>query len=292
MIITDVNVKVELPYSITLLCSSDTHVGHRDVDYDLINRELGLCDRVNINGDIFDAITNGDRKRYRLSVPHGRILMARERQLDEAIDWAYEIYEPHSTKIDMIGVGNHDDSTVKYNHFDIVLELVKRLNKANKEKGSKHKIAYGGYTGFVKYNFYVGRSTPVGSFAIQYHHGSGGSAPVTKGMIDLNRCKVWIQNVDVFWKGHKHNKFMDFDEVMYPDGHFEPRVSLFTGSYMNSYVTQSQSSVMKEGRKANFATDNLMAPQGKGGAFITIDIDVERNMRYRVSCDSYKTARS
>lgn len=288
MTITEVNIKVELPYSLTLLCSSDVHVGHRDVDYKLIERELGLCDRLNINGDIFDAITNSDRKRYRLSVPHDRILMARERQLDEAVDWAYEIYEPYSDRIDVIGVGNHDDSVVKYNHFDIVLELVKRLNAANKEKGIKHRITYGGYTGFIHYNFYVGKSTRIGSFAIQYHHGSGGNSPVTKGMIDLNRCKVWIQNVDLFWKGHKHTKFMDFDEVMHPDGKFQPRVSIFTGSYMDSYVSQSQIEIMKEGRKANFATDNLMAPQGKGGAFITINIDENKNMRYRTSCDSYK----
>lgn len=276
MIVTEKVIKVDkLPFSMSLLCSSDMHIGHRHTDYDLITKELELCDRLNINGDMFDAISNTDRKRYRLSVPHDRILNARERQLDEALDWATEIYGPHASKIDVVGVGNHDDSTVKYNHFDLVLELVKRLNKLG------GKINYGGYCGLIRYIFKMGK-TKLGQYIIQYHHGSGHSSPVTKGMIDLNRSKTWIQNVDCFWKGHKHNKFCDEDQVMNSDGQLQPRVSFFSGSYIRNYNIQDQKSIMKEGRTANFADDNLMAPQGLGGWFIDINIGKDKIFEYEV----------
>lgn len=257
---------------------SDTHIGGRHVDYELIGWELLDARqrnlRVNLNGDIFDAIFPQDRKRFRLSVPHPRVLAARENMLKEAKDWAFEIFSPYADLIDVIGVGNHDDSVAKYHNEDLILWLVNALNEHLKHMGISHRVCYGGYCGWIGYLFKTGRKL-VESFRIQYHHGGGGAAPVTKGMIDFNRTHSWVEGADVIWKGHKHTKMVDKDAVMRcrrdcSGVEISPRLNLFTGCYDNVYRLQSQSDVETEGRDASFAEDNLMAPNGKGGWVVRV----------------------
>lgn len=283
MIVTEKKVPSKLPLEFGVLLQSDIHVGGRNVDYRMIEEELKFAHsmgyRININGDVFDAILPGDRKRFRMSVLHPRLLNAGEKLIEAAVEWAYEIYSPYAESIDVIAIGNHEDAVVKHHHIDPVLMLIDRLNADLKIKGSKHRVSYGGYSGWITYDF-SGRRSQKDTLTIHYHHGVGGSSPTTKGMIDFARSNVWIESADIIWRGHKHVKTFSKDRVLHmPPGKTKPelrtRYNIFTGAYGDDLPIQDQEDVKKQGRISSFPEDRLMAPQGKGGYIFHVTIDKE-----------------
>jgi hypothetical protein len=269
-------VRKELPYSVAevsgLTLMSDLHIGAFNVDEEWIRGELNEArergDRVNINGDVFDAILPKDAKRYKPEALHPR-LHGISKVLDEQVDMAEELLAPYADLIDMIGMGNHESAVEKYHSTDLTARLIRRLN--SKVKTTGHEIQYGGYTGFIDYRFRTKKGTG-GSrrLVIYYHHGAGGSAPVTKGMIDFARKAAWV-DADVIWLGHKHNKISDTGAMRLscPIDGDDPVgrqvVFVMTGSYMTTYTGP-----VKGKRVASYASDFGMAPQAKGGARLTV----------------------
>lgn len=244
------------PKSLWLM--SDLHIGANHVDYRLIKKEIREAirrnDRILINGDVFDAILPGDRKRFTPDVLHPR-LQGRRNILNAAVDWALEILAPAAHLIDMIGVGNHDVSVEKYGNVDVVRLLVDRLQEISPKN---HTIHYGGYGGFVEYQ------NLRKSWVMYYHHGSGGASPVTKGMIDFNRKDVWVL-ADLIWMGHKHNRWAGHTIRMEMGPTFRNVYHVMTGAYFKTYCGQGQGSLREHGRVSNYAADMGLAPQGMGG---------------------------
>jgi hypothetical protein len=255
---------------------SDLHIGAPQVNYTLIKKELRdaaeIGDRIVLNGDIFDGILASDRKRFAPDCLHPR-LHGRKDILNAAIDWAVELLSPYAHLIDMIGVGNHETALEKHHNVDaariLVYDLTRKLPKQHKD----HVIHYGGYTGFIDYrvkSLTKKKTISVGRWVLYYHHGSGGSAPVTKGMIDFNRKDTWI-DADCIWLGHKHNRWnASLEKLSCPLQGDAPDTKevrhIMTGAYMKTYVGQSQKSLRKHGRRSNYAADAGLGPQGQGGA--------------------------
>jgi hypothetical protein len=262
---------------------SDLHLGAPNVDLKLLRSELDEAkkagDRILINGDLWDLVLTKDHKRFSGTCLHPR-LHGRNDIINEAIKWAIEILSPYSNLIDVIGMGNHETVIEKYSNIDPTKILVYELNRASKTKNSRHNIHYGGYMGFVDYRFReacaAGKNyTAKGNrWVLYYYHGSGGSAPVTRGMIDFARKDVWV-GADCIWIGHKHNRFADHtqriecpqcgDRLVIKDVRH-----VMTGAYFDTYTSQSQSSIMRHGRRSNYAADGGLAPQGKGGARVAL----------------------
>lgn len=266
-------------HGFTLL--SDLHIGAAHVDYSIIRRELATAgergDRILVNGDVFDLILTGDKKRFTGDVLHPR-LQGRQDLVNAAVEMAVELLSPYAPQIDMIGLGNHETAVSKYHSVDVLSILIHELQKTIPRR-TKHTIHYGGYTGFIDY-----RSRWAGPqqtkerhgiansqrLVIYYHHGAGGSAPVTKGMIDFNRRDTFI-DADVLWLGHKHNRWNAHAlKLSCPIIGSGPKVKdvrhIMTGAYFQTYAGQSQSSIRRHGRRSNYAADAGMAPQGMGGA--------------------------
>lgn len=265
----------ELEYCWLLI--SDLQIGSTKTDYVYIKDDLKWARqngaRILINGDVFDCIFSQDKKRFRPTVLHPR-LRHTDTPLETAIDWGTELLAPFAQLIDGIGVGNHDDGNVKHHNSDPVIRLIKNLNVADKAD-----IKYLGYCGFFGYPFYDGKKFTY-SVRIQYHHGSGGAAPVTKGLIDFHRSDTWVENATIIWKGHKHNKLYYRDEVQglnkqCSNWYKHPRVHLMTGAYMDIYQREQHAKAMRRGRQAEWEADNLFAPQGKGGFLIRLKIKNE-----------------
>ena len=262
---------------------SDLHIGAANIDYRRIEKELETAkekgDRILINGDVFDLILPKDHKRFTPDVLHPR-LRGRRDIINEVIKMGLEMLGPYANQIDMVGLGNHETSTESYHSIDPLKLLVYELEKIVAESDNKeHVVHYGGYTGFVDYRFrYItkkGDEAKGGQrWVVYYHHGSGGAAPVTKGMIDFNRKDVFIDS-DVIWMGHKHNRLTSHvEKLSCPLLGRQPKTKdvrhIMTGSYQKTYVAQSQASVRKYGRRSNYAADQGMAPQGKGGARVEL----------------------
>lgn len=259
------------------MCMSDLHLGARTTDVKAIKEDLETAKqngyRININGDVFEAITPRDMKRFDANVLT-RELCERKDILNASVDLAYKLLAPYAELIDVIGRGNHEDSALKHNSVDLVLMLIDRLQAL-----TAHKLYYGDSHGFIHYRFEHVNRGKVRSYVIYYHHGGGGAAPITKGIIDFNRINAFIGNADLIWIGHKHNRIHDgtiIKMVCPKEGNGEVKWQkvdcLMTGAYKNTYEFQRQESIHDVGCFSNFASDKCMAPQRKGGAVVLVSL--------------------
>lgn len=255
---------------------SDLHIGSAFVEYGKIREELQEAkaqgDRILFNGDIIDLILPGDSKRFSQDALHVK-LQGRKDVINAALDFAVEILGPYADLIDVVGSGNHEQSTEHYHSVDIGLLLVDRLSEI-----AKRAIDYGGPLGFSQYRWQRGseRISDTRGIDIFRFHGAGGAAPVTKGMIDFARLSAWV-DADIYWIGHKHSRFSDVGErVRCPRSGENPDVretrQIMTGAYSNVYYGQSQSSIHTIGRRANYAADKGLPPKGIGGARLVITL--------------------
>lgn len=201
--------QANIPLKVALF--SDPHIDNPNFDeptfvahahYCLNDQRYILC-----GGDIFDSIIRTDQKRAVNS-----LLEKGDNQLNIKLDKAYELLKPYQSQILFLGRGNHEESILKHNGIDLLEMLAKLLNA-----GQKHKIVVGNYANFLRFNWLDGRNKSILHYDIFQHHGMGGSAPVTKGMIDFNRIAKGV-NADLIWIGHKHQAIIDAsDPIMYLD---------------------------------------------------------------------------
>lgn len=190
---------------------SDIHLDSPDCDKDTLKCHLDYCLRdgryILIGGDLFDAILLKDQKR---AVNH--LLTQSDNQLNVKLEEAAHFLTPYKNNILFMGRGNHEESVLKYNGLDLLQLLVAMLNG-----GSKHKIQSGNYANFIRIGWLNRQGKIVEKYDIFQHHGFGGSAPVTKGMIDFSRISKGV-DADLIWIGHKHNAIVDYsDPIMFVD---------------------------------------------------------------------------
>lgn len=217
-----------------MLCS-DYHLGSANSNHDLIVKNLATCKkhggRVLINGDVFDAICPTD-KRYDAHVLHPS-LMGKKDLAKAIVDMAFDLLSPYAEIIDVIGIGNHEEAWIKYNHGDPVRTLIERLN--DKAGGC---IAHGGFWGYINTSFDIKGVRQKPTHRLLYLHGTGGDSPVTKGTIDFNRKgRNWKYDTLTF--GHKHNEVCAADAIAdstEEGDYFETKqLNLQTPSYYRNY---------------------------------------------------------
>lgn len=244
---------------------SDLHFGASSMcksvlKYDFERMANADC-RIAINGDVFDFILPSDLKRFDLDALDRELLVAGLKPIDAAIDMAYEFMKPYAHLIEFIGIGNHEAHVSKRHHIDVMSILLYRLNQL-----PNVNIKAGGWCGF--WNISLRRQGQRTSYTLYRHHGAGGAAPVTKGMIDFQRMMVWLGDLDAIWIGHKHNKFADLATKM----HYSPEKNesktkkvdcIMTGSYLSTYGTD-------KGTKPSYAMAWNLAPQQMGGVIVEL----------------------
>ena len=156
---------------------------------------------------MFDAIILSDRKR---SVPH--LIENTDSQLNKKLEESFEFLRPYQKNILFMGRGNHEESIMKYNGIDLLQMLTTMLNM-----GQEHKVLCGNYANFLRFTFKK-KDRKEFNYDIFMHHGSGGAAPATKGMLDFSSLAKSI-NADLIFIGHKHNSIIDYSTpIMFIDG--------------------------------------------------------------------------
>lgn len=180
---------------------SDVHFDSPDCDRETLKKHFDFCLKdgryILINGDWFDAIILSDRKR---SVPH--LIENTDNQLNKKLEESYEFLKPYQKNLLFMGRGNHEESIIKYNGIDLLQMLTTMLNM-----GQEHKVLYGNYANFLRFTFKK-KDRREFNYDMYIHHGSGGNAPVTKGIIDWSRIGKSV-NADLIWLGHRHNAIID-----------------------------------------------------------------------------------
>jgi hypothetical protein len=203
------------PVGVTFI--GDPHIDARTHARDLLLADLDRAkengDSLVIMGDIWSYILPTDTKRF----TSGKNAEHVDDIIGRAVDNAYQLFLPYVDNIDVMLLGNHETNVLKRHHIDPLRLLIQRLND-QKQTGrlQSMKIAHGGYTCWLQFQFT--RQTNSVSQFVWTHHGSGGSAPVTKGMIDGNRIKV-ARHADVYVIAHKHTHIHDRDRFEFCDSY-------------------------------------------------------------------------
>jgi len=253
---------------------SDLHCDSKLFDekrfkYDM-EEALSYDSRIYIGGDLADLIMPTDTKRYSKE----RDDIARDAGLNEVTNRCYELLLPYVNSIDWIGFGNHEDSTLKYNNYDLTLGVITLLNQ--KRDPALRSIHHGGYKSYIRWKFSRNLNAHTTTLDILHFHGKGSSSPVTKGMIDINRLKT-AYIADVYWIGHKHTGIGDIDEMTYLNqgAHIADKqvLAFYTAGYQGNFLEEDYS----EGYKRNFE-DRQLGGTTKG--FVVLKVKILRESGY------------
>jgi len=187
-----------------VLLRSDAHHDSPFCNRKLERRHLELAKQRDAlildNGDTFDAMQGRFDPRSALDE------IREEDRCDNfygsIVEHAAEDYLPYAKQWAMIGKGNHERAVLKKANIDLISNLVYRLNS----EGNAN-IQVGGYFGYVILRFRMNK-TKIQTYRIRYHHGAGGGAPVTRGVIQTNRQAVFLPDANIVWNGHNHQNYV------------------------------------------------------------------------------------
>ena len=150
-------------------------------------------------GDLFDAMQG--RRDPRASYDDLEPALKVDNYLDALVKFNADFYKTYADNILLLGKGNHEASALKHHNVSLTDNLAYRMNQ---ETGSNVKV--GGYGGWVKFMFTI-NTTKRFSLNLKYYHGSGGDAPVTRGVIQTARQAVYLPDADIILNGHNHNAY-------------------------------------------------------------------------------------
>jgi hypothetical protein len=181
---------------------SDNHHDHptcnRELEKEHLEEAARRKARVFIFGDLFDAMQGrfDPRRSYQELRPEYR----RDDYYDFLVKDFTEWFSPYALNLAMIADGNHELSVLKAANTNLPDRLVSALRAA----GSP--VVHGGYGGWVRFMFHRD-GVPQNSARLKFFHGSGGEAPVTRGVIQTNRQAVYLPDADIVVNGHSHNSY-------------------------------------------------------------------------------------
>ena len=178
------------------LLISDPHFDSYECDRQklkkLLNKAKEKKARVLIFGDLFDAM--GAKHDPRTSKADIRPEYMGRNYFDLIIKDAVKFFKPYKDVIKFISAGNHEESVLDRHETSLIERFIYRLGGG---------IDEGDYTGFIRFKFEGESGGGRQSKVMYYTHGSGGSSPVTMGVIKTNRRQVSIE-ADIYVSAHLH----------------------------------------------------------------------------------------
>ena len=106
---------------------------------------------------------------------------------------------PYKDLLTIYAQGNHETNVRRRQHTDPSARLVHGL----KQMGSP--IELGGYSGWVRWQYQ--RYNEKRSWLMHYHHGYGGNAPRSKGVLSADIDTAKFPDADIILRGHDHQKW-------------------------------------------------------------------------------------
>jgi len=189
------------------LLTSDRHWDNPNSDWvmqkrhldEAIERNAGIID----NGDFFCAMQGKfDKRSDKAEIRSMHLPQKGETYLDLLVKTAADFFEPYAKNFILMGQGNHESSIKRNHETDLNQRLVATLNDRT---GST--IQYGGYASWIWFMSRNGQSD-TRSIKMYRTHGFGGSAPVTRGIIQTNRRQASITGADIIMSGHIHESWI------------------------------------------------------------------------------------
>lgn len=193
--------QVECGKGIETLQISDVHYDSMKCDRELLTKHLKEAEAkkalVVINGDLFDLM--GGKYDPRSSYSDIRPEYKSATYLDDVINDAIQYFSKFKVPY-LIGRGNHETNIIKRLHSDPTERLVQGLKMMGVECMSM------GYSGYIIYSLAFSK-TMRASVIQHFHHGYGGNAPRSKGILKVDLNMMQNPNADIITRGHDHNKW-------------------------------------------------------------------------------------
>lgn len=187
------------------LLSSDRHFDHPKSDRDLQTYHLNqLKERgghLIDNGDLFCFMQGKfDKRGSKSSV---KDIYNNSTHFDSIIDDASDYFAKYKEQLFYFGVGNHE--------YDIKNRAewspLRRFSDTLELKHGCKNFVVGDYSSYIKLKFECGDGNRQ-SINLFLHHGFGGNAPQTKGLLPMRRMQETYPDADVIMTGHTHTQFL------------------------------------------------------------------------------------
>ena len=196
---------IRVKKSVKLIPFSDVHFDSPKCDRRLLKKHLELAVKedayVWLNGDWFDVM--GYKRDPRSVKGDIRPEYDVVNYLDAVIEDSVKFLKPYADRMLFIANGNHETNILKRQETDPLDRLVYMLNK---ETGSN--ISRMGYAGWLRVNLErVNTDRMLSSVNIQFHHGFGGNAKRSKGVLRVDLDHAEYPDADIIVRGHDHQKW-------------------------------------------------------------------------------------
>lgn len=270
------------PYDLQpFLLISDLHYDSPSCDVDLLKKHLDQAIASNaiilVFGDVFDVMGTYNDPRSKPQSISSTYLSKDFSYLDMVIEDAVEFFKPYARNIALISTGNHETKIQEKHDTDPIRRLVKGLEPENPS------IQHGNYTGFVE--LVERTSTGSSGFSnlttVHFHHGFGGSAHRSLGVLNVQLECMRYPSADLLVRGHIHRKWHIPDTVqIVPDK---------AGKLQKKPVDYVQLGAYKDGYEegqGGFAIEKNLPPSKLGGYWLNYyRIDRRNHKRQIVDAD-------
>jgi len=199
---------------VDLFICSDVHYDSLKCDRKSFKAHLdhikAIDGKVLIVGDLFDVMGCYKDPRSKSADIDPRYIVRDRSYLDVVLDDVYEFLKPYRENILMVSYGNHETAILRHRDTDITDRLVYLLNQ-----DSEFKTQKGAYAGWVYLKLYpnIKNSRKLATFRIAYHHGKGGNAKRSKGILYSQLDAMEYPDANLIVSGHDHNKIYDPSNV-------------------------------------------------------------------------------
>lgn len=189
-------------------------------------------------GDYADLITPSDFKRW-----DGGILAPWMKGNEDNIGSTQlrkvdEILSPIWDKCIGLIEGGHETSIRRYNHFDMMKELLIKANGKNTPPWDK--VPYGGVQCFVKLNFKRKNSSESHDYIIHARHGEGSARTSGARALAVLRLASTFINANIIFMGHLHGQESpDIPErLILRNGKIKSfgTIATMTGAWLRAYM--------------------------------------------------------
>ena len=190
---------------LSLMLSSDIHYDSACCDLDLFTKHLKLAEKLQapvlIAGDLLDAMqgkhdprrTPEDlKKQYKVSAYYDAIVKDTTMFLSK---FDIPLY--------ILALGNHETGVLTHAGTNLLQTVAYQLRVEHKKEAVSM-----GYWGYIRIMFRYKKGMDNASKIIYFHHGISGNAPVTKGVIQVNRQSTYLYDADFVLNGHNHAAYL------------------------------------------------------------------------------------
>lgn len=191
-------------YFLKLLGLTDIHFDSKHCDRKLLKRHLEEAKekgaKVFINGDLLDVMGCHKDPRSKGQDIRPEYLDGERGYLDLVVDDVVKFLTPYKDMILFMGYGNHETAIMKHRDTDVIRRVVNALN------ADGTNILISQYDGVAKFSFsYKGEG--VRTFIMYHHHGYGGNAKRSKGVLNVDLNGQFFPFADLVFTGHIHQSW-------------------------------------------------------------------------------------